>query len=164
MKDDPVLQQLRETAWRRPLTAAESAELQRRLAGDPGAAADWQLEARLATALKRLPDADVSSNFTSRVVAEVERELDARERSRPEWPALRRWLPRLAFACGVIVVSLGGIRHFETVARQRMAESVAVLSPAGALPSAEVLADFDTIRRLGDAPAADVELISLMQK
>ena len=45
--------------------------------------------------------------------------------------------------------------------RARIAQSVAAFSEAAALPSPEVLQDFDTISRLGSAPAADEELLEL---
>jgi anti-sigma factor RsiW len=163
MKDDPALRQLRETTWRRSLTAAESAELRRLLAGDAAAAADWQLEARLSRAVARLPDAPVPSNFTARVLESIEREAAVADQSRGTWWSPRRWLPRLAFACVVLGVGVVGIQQYDRAAHQRMADSVAVISPLGALPTPEALVDFDAIRALGNEPAADVELLTLLQ-
>ena len=163
MKDDSVLQHLRDAAWRRPLTAAETAELRRQLATDPDAAADWELETRLSRALSALPEAPVASNFTARVLAAVERETPAPAPTAPARWSLRRWLPRLAFACVVLGVGLVGVHQYDRVAHQRMAESVAAISPLGSLPAPEALADFDAIVRLGGEPAADVELLSLLQ-
>jgi len=163
MKDDPALQSLREAAWRRSLTAAEHAQIQRLLATSPDAAEDWQLDARLSRTLARLPEAPVPSNFTARVLQAVERETAAPTRVPFDWLLLRRWLPRLALACVLIGVSVAGLHRYELLSRQRMADSVAVISPLGTLPSPDSLADFDAIRRLGSEPPADVELLALLQ-
>jgi anti-sigma factor RsiW len=163
MKEDPALQSLRETAWRRPLTAAETTELRHRLANAPGATEDLQLEARLSRALAGLPDAPVPSNFTARVLQTLERAPAPPPRAPFGWLPLHGWLPRLGFACLVLGVSALGVHRYELVARQRMADSVAAISPLGVLPAPEALADFDAIRRLGSEPPADVELLSLLQ-
>jgi hypothetical protein len=163
MKLDPRLETLRDLLWRRPLTADEEVEwlrLSRAAATD----ADGQLEARLSAALGRLPDAPMPSNFTARVLQEIERnETRSRRRAGFPWPALRRWWPRLAVVCAVLTLSVFSVRRIEVVRHQRMAESVAALAPAGALPTPEALADFEAIRRLGNEPSADVELLTLMQ-
>ena len=163
MKDDPVLRSLRETAWRRPLTPAETGELRRRITSDPEALAEWQVEARLSRAVAGLPDAAMPSNFTASVLQAIERETGRRQTSSQPWWSLRRWLPRVAFASVLLAVGMVGMRQYERAAQERMADSVAVISPLGALPTPEALADFDAIRRLGSEPAADVELISLLQ-
>ena len=67
MKHDSVHERLREILWRRPLTAAEAAELRAWLAAHPDAAADWATEQQLSRAVRRLADAPVPSNFTARV-------------------------------------------------------------------------------------------------
>lgn len=163
MKEDPALESLRAAAWRRPLTTEETAELRRRLAAAPESAEDWRLEAALSQTLARLPDAPVPSNFTARVLAAATRETPAPTQPQPVWLAWRRWLPRLAVACAVLALSLVGLRQYESHARQRMAESVAVISPLGALPHPEALADFDAIRLMGSEPSADLELLALLQ-
>lgn len=163
MKDESLLHELRETAWRRPLTPEERAVWRKRLADEPEAAEDARLEASLSAALARLPDAPVPSNFTARVLQEIERETSAPRPDALRWLRWRRWLPRLALACMVLGLTLLGTRHYENANRQRMAESVAALSPVGTLPTPEALADFDSIRRMGSMPAADTELLGLLQ-
>jgi hypothetical protein len=159
MKENPALETLRAAAWRRPLTAAEIGEMRRRLGNAPEAD-DWQLETRLSLALSRLPDAEVPSNFTARVLAAATGKTAAPAPALPWW---RRWVPRLALACAVLGLSVLGMKRYEAHSRQRMAESVAAISPLGALPSPETLADFDAIIRLGSEPPADVELLTLLQ-
>ena len=79
MKDNEHLSQLRESGWRRKLTESEQGELRAHLATNPDARADWEMESALNSALTRLPDASVPSNFTARVLQAVERE-EARPR------------------------------------------------------------------------------------
>src|ERR1041384_4324215 len=108
MPNDPNFQRLLELSWKRKLTGAEQAQLQAWLAAHPEAQADWDAEASLNEALRRLQDSPVPSNFTARVLQAIE--LDERTNtvrspvfSRPlviAWsPAFRRWLPRVAVAC-----------------------------------------------------------------
>ncbi len=73
MKNDGSFSRLRETSWRRKLTETEAAELRTRLAADPAARADWEVESALNAALDRLPAAPVPTNFTARVMQAVDR-------------------------------------------------------------------------------------------
>ena len=166
MKHDSVHERLREILWRRPLTAAEAAELRAWLAAHPDAAADWATEQQLSRAVRRLADAPVPSNFTARVLQAVERETAAASRpasaGRSWWRSLG-WLPKLATACAVVGLSVLSLHQYRVVSRERMAQSVAVLAEAGPLPSTDVLQDFDAICRLAQTPPADEELLALMQ-
>ena len=165
MNNDSNLQQLRETGWRRALSDAKVAELRTRLAAQPELLAQWQEERQLTRALGRLPDAPVPSNFTARVLQAVENSAAAEARARTPagrgWWHYQRWLPRLAVATLVLGVSLFSVHRYQAANRARIAQSVAAFSEAAALPSPEVLQDFDTISRLGSAPAADEELLEL---
>src|ERR1035441_8301460 len=101
MTDDPIYNRLRELSWRRKLTNAEEAQLRALLAAHPEAQADWDTEASLNAALGRLPDVPVTSNFTARVLQQVEREAATELRQgEPKWQFWRRlrWLPKVAFA------------------------------------------------------------------
>ena len=166
MKHDPVHERLRETLWRRPLTAAETAELRAWLAAHSGTQADWAAEQQLSRAVRRLADAPVPSNFTARVLQDVERATAASSRptsaGRSWWRSLG-WLPKLATACAVVGLSVLSLHQYRVVSRERMAQSVAVLAEAGPLPSTDVLQDFDAICRLAQTPPADEELLALMQ-
>ena len=98
MNPDPTESRLRELSWRRPLTPAEHAELRAWLATHPEAAARWQEDLALNLVLEQLPPATVPSNFTERVMQELERDAARTERTRPSG---RPWwqkvlLPRLA--------------------------------------------------------------------
>jgi len=164
--NDPRDQHLREAAWRRPLTAAEQADLRAWLATHPEARADWETEARLNQALQKLPDAAVPSNFTARVLQAIEREKDGGESTRARvWRALdwRGWLPRTAaatFAVAAVLVSLQ-LHHSSTQAK--LGESLAAISTVAPVLPPESAADFDSIRRLSPAPGADTEILALLQ-
>ena len=75
MNHDPTETRMRELSWRRKLTSAEQAELDAWLAAHPEAAAQWQEEAALNALLEQLPGATVPSNFTARVMQDIDREM-----------------------------------------------------------------------------------------
>jgi anti-sigma factor RsiW len=163
MKTDGPLSKLRELSWRRKLTETEAAELRARLAADPGARADWEVESALNAALDRLPEAPVPSNFTARVMQAVEREA-ARPRA---WSWNWNWhelVPRVAVATAVLLI--GGLAlHQNAVHSQRVAlvKSVALVAGNQPVPSPEALENFDAIRRMSRPQHADDELLALMQ-
>src|SRR5215472_3160886 len=159
MNNDRPYDPLREANWRRPLGAAEEAELRAWLAAHPEAQADWEAELALSDALRRLPDAPLASNFTSRVLQTVERQTAAESQRRGShgsrwyrWLWLR-WLPRAGVAA---VVAVAGLVSYHHVADQRRAEKWAqpleVVSGVP-VPTPEVLEDFDAIQAFNRAPA-----------
>ena len=161
MKNDASFSRLRELSWRRKLTEAEEAELRARLAADPAARADWEMESALNAALNRLPDAPVPSNFTARVLQTVEREAARPSGWNWNWHV---FLPRVAFAA-VVVTFAGLALHHHEIYSQRVAlvKSVALVTGSQPLPSPEALENFDSIRRLSQPQHADDELLALMQ-
>jgi anti-sigma factor RsiW len=166
MTNDPIYDRLCELSWRRKLTDAEEAELRAWLATRPEAKADWETEARLNSALGRLPDVPVSSNFTARVMQAVEREAAAElrqgERKWQFWRRLR-WLPKVAFAA----IALGaGVLSYHQIQAARFAEyahSVAAVSDVSSLPAPDVLKDFDAIRASDPTPAPDEQLLTALK-
>ena len=165
MNDDQPHQRLRETAWRRKLTDAEQAELRTWLATHPEARDDWENEAALNELLARLPEAPVASNFTARVLQAVEREAAAGARKREgRWPRVWRvFVPR--FATALVFVGAGLFVYHRHVQAERLEliRSVAAVADVRALPSPQLLQDFEAIRRLRPVPPADQELLALMQ-
>ena len=156
---------LRETSWRRPLTEAEQAELRAWLAAHPEARADWEAEVGLSAALGQLRDEPVPSNFTARVLQQIEREAAAERQQFPSWRiwAWRRWLPGTAVAAAAMVLVAVGVQVQQAAYRARLGHSVVVASSVPAAPSPDSLADFEPIQRLTLAPGADTELLSLLQ-
>jgi len=162
--NDPVYQRLLEQSWKRKLSADEQAQLDRWLALNPDAQAAWDTEAALNDALAKLPEAEVSSNFTARVLQAVQRETAVRERPSSLWK-IRRWLPRVAFAALIASAGLTAWRHEQIAARRaEYAQSVEAFSDVASLPSPEVLQNFEAIRHLNQVAApADEQLLTLLQ-
>jgi len=164
MNHDPVYNRLREISWRRDLTDAEQAELRAFLASHPETQADWEMESSLNAGLKQLPEAPVSSNFTSRVLKVLELNLAAPERGRVRTAVSKWWqvlLPRAAVALIVVGAGCYGYYLYQVAQRKKLAEGLAVVATVQKLPSTEVLENFDAIRGLGSKPAADEELLAL---
>jgi hypothetical protein len=166
MKSDVRHQQLRETGWRRKLTEAEQAELRAHLAAQPEARTDWEAEAALTEGLDRLNDVPVASNFTARVLQAIERETAARSRmarSSSWWQSLN-WVPKAATMALVLGLSVAAYHHHQVATRAELAESLLAVTDVKSLPAhAEVLKDFEAIRRLSQTPPADEELLALLQ-
>jgi negative regulator of sigma E activity len=121
---------------------------------------DSELDARLADALAKLPDAPVASNFTARVMQAIDLE---EARARRKWKfSWHSFLPRVAVTA-VAVVFAGFIFHqYEiTNQRQQMANSIALV--ATQVPSVEALKNFDAIKRMSQPAHADDELLALYQ-
>ena len=160
--NDPLDNKLREAGWRGKLTPAEEADLRAWLAAHPEARADWEAEMALNRALAGLPDAPMPSNFTARVCQAVERDQASAGRGGSRW-TWRRLLPRIAVAGAVVAVSLFAYDRREDARRAEMAKGVAAVSDVAGMLDPEVLRNFDAIRLLGQTPAADQELVALMQ-
>lgn len=164
--NDSSSQRLREAGWRRPLTAAEQAELRAWLATQSEARSEWETETRLNQALQKLPDAAVPSNFTARVLQAIEREEAGAESKRARvWRALdwRGWLPRTAAATFAVAAVLVSLQLHHSSSQAKMGESLAAISTVAPVFPPESAADFDSIRRLSPAPGADTEILALLQ-
>jgi anti-sigma factor RsiW len=157
--------QLQEKSWRGKLTVAEEKALRAWLAAHPEAEAGWELDAHLTSALDKLADAPMPSNFTARVLQAVERESAAGKRPPVPWTTwfLRSLLPRVAVAAVVLGAGLFTY-HERSVEKQAVVmEGVKVVAGVSSLPDPEILQDFDTIRQMSTAPGPDAELIALMK-
>ena len=166
MSNEPDFERLRELSRRRNLDEAEQAELEASLAAHPGLKPDWDADAGLNEALARLANTPVPGNFTARVLQAVQREQAQAARAtpgRPVWPRLVRVFPRAAVAGIVLAAGLLSYHQVQAVRRAELAQSVAVVSEAPSVPSPEILQDFDAIRALNQGPAADEQLLVLLQ-
>lgn len=168
MKNDPLDQVLRETAWRRPLTADEQARLGAWLKSNPDTRPEWELDAALTRALARQPEQPVASNFTARVLAAIERDdlavAGVREKSsRLGWLRSWGWVPRVATVVVVLTVGLVAWHQVEQRREARAMERFVAAAEATPLPTAEAFQDFETIIRIMPPGAADVSLLTLMQ-
>lgn len=162
-------QQLRELGWRRKLTPNEEAAVQDYLTAHPEAQDDWLAEAELSQLLEQLPEAPVSSNFTTRVVQAARLEAAAHKRQRrwnlPLWMRISNWLPKAAVAGLVVAGALSfGYHQHQVSTRAAFARNVVQLSDAVSASDPELMQDFEPIRQLSNSqPKADVELIALMK-
>lgn len=146
----------RETLWRKNLSPAERGALEGSL--------ELELEARLTAALSKIPDAQVPSNFTARVLAAVDSEENRAARSR-DWTLNWRWLwPRAAVAAAVLIFAGVGLQRYETHShRITLAKNVVRIASSQPLPSIEVLENLDAIQRMNLPARADGELLAALQ-
>jgi len=153
---------LKETSWRRKLTPREEAALADFLAGHLEERSGWESDLRLNQMLNGLPDAPVSSNFTSQVVHAVERDVlesspHSTRKSFAHW--LRsNWLPRVALAALLLG---GGVFSVQQYKRVQVAHDIAAVSSVASIPP-QWLQDFDAINRLSQPPIDD-ELLAALQ-
>ena len=169
---DSLYKELLEASWRRKLTPEEETRLQHYLAAHPEAQAQWEDEAALSFHLRQLPEAPLSSNFTSRLLQALELEQRRQERSRPvslfarcrEW--MKRHLPQTVSAMLLCVLLAGGFQQYRSYTRKQVAESVGKFySVTRVLPKPEVFEDFEVIHQLGQVqPVNDEELLAALQR
>jgi hypothetical protein len=161
--NDPKYQRLVETNWRRALTQEEKAHLDSLLAGKPGAQADWQTEAVLTNALRRLPEVPAASNFTAQVLRAVQAEQARATHGSLRWPNwLGRLWPRVAWAAVVLALGTTSLQTYRHFSRVRIVQDLASIPVVPRIPSSEVLEDFDAIQEfshLASAPSG-VQTIS----
>ena len=148
------------------LSPEEEARLEKILRGEPDAHAAWDEERALSRALQSLPDTLVSSNFTSRVMQEIDLSEARDERSRHlhrGW--FRRIWPRLSWGTAALMLGLFGVHEYRVSKRAQMTDDVMMVSKdAAKLPSPEVLQDFDAINQLRQVSmTSDDDLLIALQ-
>ena len=153
MEKEPANQQ--ESLWRRSTTKVSPNE--------QVTPAEVELELRLTDALSRLKDTPVPSNFTARVLAEIDRE-ERQTANRPH----RRWrwnfLPRLVGTAAVLLLAAFAVEHHDRVShRRQMAETLASVADVHSVPSVDALNNFEAIEAMGQHAHADEELLALAQ-
>lgn len=168
MNDDP-LPSLRDLLLRRDLTPSEERLAQDWIRQHPDCATTWQEDVRLARHLRRLPPAPVPSNFTARVLAEIDRASQVR----PASPA-RSWWQRWHLASPwpwlvpgtallAVMLAVGSWQGHVRKAREEQTRDLAALRVLTELPPA-TLADFDVIQRFGAASSpVDFELLAALE-
>ena len=158
---------LLETRLLRELNAAETERLERWLNEHPEDRGLWEDEELLSGALADLPDAEVPLNFMSQVWRQIdaEPEVVAKPINVACWlDALRTLLPKLSWACAVLVLAAVLWRREAVRERVETAESLVPVAEVAQLPSVEVLRDFDAIRTLGEPMVGgDLELLAVLE-
>lgn len=168
MNKNTLEQKLREAAWRRPLTAAERAQLDAWLAAHPDKRADWAADAALNAALANLPEKTAPSNLTARVLAEIGREdlttAGARKTNGLGWLGSVGWVPRAAVVVAVVGLGVFAYRHQrQALARVDAASNIAAATTATPLPDAALLENFEEIFLMPPFPGADEALLAMMK-
>ena len=173
------LQYLMDLARRRPLKPDERDRLIGFMEANPDTWPGWEEDMALTRLLNRLPDAPLASNFSSRVMQAIAVEARQAERKPGPWRWLgwlRGWPARVGFASCVALLALAGFqRHrlgepsdLAEIDRADLAESVATISEVVAIPSVEILKDFETIQSFSRVPAAadmeaDLRLLAALE-
>jgi len=159
--NNPDYQRWRELAWRRRLTEAELAQLR---AANPEATADAEAEAALSDALARLPDAPVPSNFTARVLQELEREARRPATRSRDWSWVWRvFVPRAAVASLVVGASLFAYHRHQDARHIAVGASIRTVAGVQLQPSPLALEDFDVVQKLDTTPPAHRDLLAWLQ-
>ncbi len=165
--NDAMFEELLALRHKRPLTPDEQARLQSWLTTHPADRARWAEEAALSTALRRLPQPSVPSNFMARVWQDIEADERRAAPARTEmgwrawfrWPSLAQQFALAVFLLVAVVIAQGRRARTHTQVA-RSIEQVATLARG---PSVELLRDFEAITRLNQ-PAADVELLAAFER
>ena len=123
-----------------------------------------QLQNELREMLSRLPDAPVTSNFTTRVMQQIDLEESRRSR---KWNFILDWhafLPRATVATAAVLFAGLTLQHHElNVQRAALAKNVALVAESQPPPDVDALKNFDAIQRMGQPAHADEELLALLQ-
>jgi len=160
---------------RSPLAPKELASVREYLAQNPERTVDWELECELDRILRGLPDAPLSSNFTARVLSQVQRteEKERTERRRHVLSRVVGWLgsPAHAWQMGVamLMLTVGLVVHhqYRMVNRSLLAHNVAAVSDLTAGKNLQLWQDFRCIyyiAKLPEAsPAEDDDLLNALK-
>lgn len=172
---NPDIHALISRALKGELTREEQAEFDRLAREDGQFKAEWEkqnaLERALDRALAVLPNAPISSNFTSLVLQEALRTEPVRR------PEKRRWfqfsLPRIAAGLvAMVAIGIAVRQQRESALRRDLAQTVNTFSDVAYVmskdetPSTEIFENFEAISRLS-LPAEsemDIELMVALQK
>jgi hypothetical protein len=176
------VQQLADEALRRPLSAVEISALELYLSLHPEAKSDWQESELINEGLRHLPDLEPSSNFNSRVLAEVRR-LDRK----PVRHAPNRWFSSWRLSRGIafalVFFGVGTLFFHErrVAERAEVAQTLVAVSDVArliypvkpgpsmaggdsAMPNVQLLQDFDAIRSLRTVSVdLDLDLLKALQ-
>jgi len=168
--NDAEFNELLEKSWREPLTSEEETRVQSWLAAHPECHTAWDESAQLNLLLETLPDAPISSNFTSQLLAAVDREELAVRAGLMipkafSWSAwLARWFPRTALAALVCALGFVSFRVYEERREADIYKGVRLVRTMAALPHPEALQDFEAIQSLSAVPPmVDLELLAALE-
>jgi anti-sigma factor RsiW len=140
---DPLDHELQVAGLKGKLTAAQEARWKSYLAEHPEEQAAWEEEASLNQALRRLPDAPLSSNFTAQVLRLVDQETQTLTRASGgrwwQWLVSAPWRRKLAMTAALVAVSLVSYQQHLHARREEVARGAATFSSFATWPTLEVL-------------------------
>jgi anti-sigma factor RsiW len=147
------------------LSPEEHARLKAHIAAHPELTADLHDDLALNQILEGLPDAPISSNFTGRVlqIVEWEQRKARRDQELSVWSWFRLNWARAAVAMSVVLgTALLSSHYYQERQRAELAHSVSqVTEVTSAVPSVDILRDFEAIRRLNQKSDVDYELLAM---
>lgn len=165
--NESELQELIDSAWRRPLTAEETVEIQRWCSLHPDRRAEIELDLQAARCVHGLPDVEVPSHFTSQVWREIDRQENLSSLPKGvlgsawNW---RLWIPRFAVAALVVTGGVAGWQYHQTTQRTQVAAGFQQVFQAASIPDPGMLQEFDSLRLVMETPSSvDVELLAALQ-
>ena len=128
----------------------------------------FELDAALNRLLRELPDAPLSSNFTTQVMRLIERGHENQSRWQPiqtlVYSFTAGWGRKLAFASIVFLLGTVSYRQYQATTRRELARSVLQISTV--LPGQELIGDFnaiDGLRRVSLAQSEESDLLDALQ-
>jgi anti-sigma factor RsiW len=150
---------------RTELTPEEESRLESYFDLHPEARGQWEEERALSRAVAALPHVPVSSNFTARVLQEIDLQQHAEEQRKVPKPWLRMLLPRFAWAATAALLAFFGVHEWRAIKQAKMAKDVwFITKDLKRVPDPEILQDFEVINSLRTTPAAtDDELLIALQ-
>lgn len=163
--NDVRKEELIRLSMKRELTAEEESNLDKWLAGEREAQAQWEEEQALSRAIHSLPDVPLSSNFTSRVLQAVEvEETGAARKVRSGRGWFRFLLPRTGWAVAAAALVALGIYNRPTKQKDMDRALASLPIDFAKLPAPDALADFDAINQLRQASVVtDDKLLEALQ-
>jgi anti-sigma factor RsiW len=173
---DPIYDELIRLSLKRELTDDDRARIETSLAAHPELREQWEADFALGRLVNRPLDVRLSSNFTARVLEQLD--LDERATVRTSRSRWREWLRRieprlgLGFACAAALAFgahqyrvLQTARAHDQIERVQLARELRVVSQEiASLPSPELFTDFNAINQLRQVSSvSDDELLKVLQ-
>jgi hypothetical protein len=172
---DPEENELLLKGLKGDLSEAERSALRTRIESDSQFKAAWEEELALEQLLGGMPNAPLSTNFTSLVLQKVsasEARLSRPPNASARWFGLR--LARIAATLAVIGITGFGLNHLHQEREQaRLADGVHQFTAAASevrtknIPAVEMFKNFDAIQKLGHVPResdVDMELLVALER
>lgn len=157
--NNPVHDELMRLSLKRELNDEDRARIEATLAVHPELREQWEADAALGHALRQLPDAPVSSNFTSLVLDAIDRDERLGQAAvRSTWRDwLRRMQPQVSWGFALALIVAFGAYEYQNqqstrakrqIDQAQLAHEIRSLShEIASVPDPAVFKDFDAINQ-----------------